>query len=280
MSEKDVIEATKGLPVTVDSLAEDMNRIGIEPGAVLFIHCSLSSIGWVVGGPVAVILALEKVVGQDGTIVMPGFTGSLSDPTNWSRPPVPKSWVPVIKESMPAYRKDITPTRIMGAVAETFRKIDGVLRSNHPQVSFCAKGPKAREITSDHPLHFGHGDESPLGHMYKLDGKVLMLGTTYETCTSMHLAEYHAYGENPIISVNGAPIFVDGKREWVDIREPECHDEFFAVIGAEFDKSGDSLRRGKIGQAESRYFGIRDVVDFSERWMRENRPEIYVTGSD
>ena len=69
----------------------------------LIVHSSLSSIGWVCGGAVGVVLALEQAVTGDGTLVMPAHSGNLSDPAKWENPPVPQAWWQTIRESMPAY---------------------------------------------------------------------------------------------------------------------------------------------------------------------------------
>ena len=80
MSEKDVIAHTKSQPATVASLAHDLARLGVEPGMTLLVHSSLSALGYVIGGPVAVVQALEGVLSPRGTLVMPTQTGDLSDP--------------------------------------------------------------------------------------------------------------------------------------------------------------------------------------------------------
>lgn len=89
MSEQDIIERTPSRPATVDSLYADLAALGVSPGQVLIVHASLSSLGWVCGGAVAAILALEKALGDQGTLVMPTHSGDLSDPGEWENPPVP-----------------------------------------------------------------------------------------------------------------------------------------------------------------------------------------------
>ena len=54
-------------PATVASLKADLRALGVTPGMVVLVHSSLSAMGWVCGGPVAVILALQEALGPDGT---------------------------------------------------------------------------------------------------------------------------------------------------------------------------------------------------------------------
>ena len=61
MSETEVVQRTVR-PHTRDSLAADLRRIGLAAGDVVILHSSLSAIGWVAGGPVAVLLALQDVL--------------------------------------------------------------------------------------------------------------------------------------------------------------------------------------------------------------------------
>ncbi len=142
MSEDKIVKKTK-MPATIESLQTDLRALGVRPGMVVLVHSSLSAMGWVCGGAVAVVTALQKVLGSTGTLVMPAHSSGLSEPSKWESPPVPESWWPVIRENMPAYDPVLTPTRAMGVIAETFRKQRGVLRSSHPLDSFCACGPQA-----------------------------------------------------------------------------------------------------------------------------------------
>ena len=97
MPEGQVVNKTKTL-ATVKSLQTDFEALGIKEGMVLLVHSSLSAVGWVCGGPVAVIIALQKVLGETGTLVMPAHSADLSDPSQWEKPPVPESWWQTIRE--------------------------------------------------------------------------------------------------------------------------------------------------------------------------------------
>ena len=202
MPEGQVVDKTKIL-ATVESLQADFKALGIEKGMVLLVHSSLSAMGWVCGGAVAVIIALQKVLGETGTLVMPTHSTDLSDPSQWENPPVPESWWQTIRETMPAYDPGLTPTRSMGKIVETFRKQEGVLRSTHPQSSFCARGPQASYIINNHSLVYGFGEHSPLARIYDLNGFVLLLGVGHSSNTSIHLAEYRANDFGSVLTVEG-----------------------------------------------------------------------------
>ena len=145
MSEDKIVQKTE-VPATVKSLQADFRALGVEPGMVVLVHSSLSALGWVCGGAVAVIVALQEVLGSTGTLVMPAHSPDLTEPSKWESPPVPESWWPVIREHMPAYDPVLTPTRAMGIIAETFRKQRDVSSAAYTSAGalFVHVGPKHR----------------------------------------------------------------------------------------------------------------------------------------
>ena len=86
MSEMESIKKLD-IPLTRDSLAADLRNLGVQPGMTLLVHSSLSKLGWVCGGQVAVIYALMDALTSEGTLVMPTHSGDLSDPEPWENPP-------------------------------------------------------------------------------------------------------------------------------------------------------------------------------------------------
>ncbi len=271
MNEKSIIEKSSK-PQTFKTLIQDLKNIGVREGMVLLVHSSLSSLGWISGGAVTAVLALEKVLGKKGTLVMPAHSGDLSDPAKWENPPVPTDWHEEIRKTMPVFDAGLTPTRGVGIISEVFRKQKGVLRSDHPQVSFTAFGKYAEYITERHSLEYAFGEESPLAKIYKLNGHVLLLGVEYINNTSLHLAEYRADYPSKSEETSGLPLMVSGRREWVDIKDIKSVTDDFEEIGSAFARSNKgSIVRSGIGQARSLLFSQRDLVDFAVDWMEKNR---------
>jgi aminoglycoside 3-N-acetyltransferase len=253
-------------PHTVDSLAADFRRLGLEEGMTVIVHSSLRSLGFVCGGPVAVVQALMRVITEEGTLVMPAFSADYSDPSRWENPPVPESWWPVIREAMPAYDPVYTPTWKMGKIVEVFRTMPGVKRSRHPSFSFAAWGREAEAIIEDHSLDFPLGEQSPLARIYERAGWVLLIGVGYDNNTSFHLAE-HRLGTRPS-HLEGAPMILEGKRQWVTYRDIPLMTEQFEEMGKDFERTG-KVRLSRIGPGEVRLFPQRAAVDFALEWFRE-----------
>lgn len=270
MSETYIIDFKLNKPNTVSTLTNDLRSLGIKEGMTLLVHSSLRSIGWVCGGAVSVILALEEVLTEDGTLIMPTHSSDLSDPKNWRNPPVPESWWEIIRNEMPVFDKDLTPTLKMGTIPEVFRKQKTVIRSSHPNSSFAAWGKNKHYIVQDDKLDYQMNEKSPLGRIYELDGNVLFTGIGYDKNTSFHLAEYKANYKGKTFITEHAPIIEDGKRVWKEYRDILFGEEDFGYIGKDYEKE-NSVGIGYIGKAKSKLTAQREMVDFAVKWMEKNR---------
>ncbi|GIG19899.1 AAC(3) family N-acetyltransferase [Cellulomonas chitinilytica] len=255
--------------VTQADLVRDLRALGLSAGSVVLVHASLSRLGTVVGGEQAVVLALEEVLGPDGTLVVPTQSWHLCDPAYLADPRIPADRWGEVRAALPAYDPAWTPTRTMGAVADAVRTRAGAVRSPHPHRSFAAVGPHAAEVVARHDLADPVGEGSPLAALYRLDAHVLLLGVGHDKNTSLHLAE--ARSGLPVETVpNGAPLLVDGVRRWVTFDEPVVDDADFEAVGTAF-ADGPGERRGLVGCADARLVPVRTLVDFAADWFRRTR---------
>ncbi|WP_101297634.1 aminoglycoside N(3)-acetyltransferase [Halegenticoccus soli] len=268
MGEKEAIERVAD-PATVSSLAADLRDLGVREGDALLVHSSLSALGWVCGGAQAVVDALREAVTDSGTLVMPTHTGQYTDPAGWSNPPVPEAWVDVIRDAMPPFRPDVTPTRGMGAIPECFRNYPDVVRSEHPEVSFAAWGADAQSIATGHGFDYGLGENSPLARVYERNGDVLLLGVGHDSNTSLHLAEYRADVPKETAEC-GAPVLEGGRRRRVEYEDIETSTDDFPDLGAEFERR-IGLAEGRVGDADAKLASQRALVDFAVEWFEANR---------
>ncbi len=158
-------------------------------GLNMLVHVSLPALHFGDADAPAVCEALLHSVGPHGTILMPAFTctETLANPHGL---PVP-------------FHSDLPVSGEVGAVAEAFRKMPGVLRSNHPSHSFSAYGRQASLMLST------QRDNNPLGPIKKLNvmrGYALLLGAPLRACTAIHLAEETAavgyLGRSTAIRIN------------------------------------------------------------------------------
>lgn len=257
--------------ITKKSFLEGLEPLQIEKGDSLFVHCSLSSFGFICGGAQVVIESLLELVGEEGTIIMPTQTWKNLDPSTGVHWEEPEEWWPTIRENWPAYDKNITPTNTMGAVAEMFRKWDGALRSDHPARSFAAWGKNAKFLTENHDLSNIFGINSPLDRFYKLNGKVLLLGVGYDKNTSLHLADELAIYPSKHYVNESSAIIINGKREWVTYNTLFVDGEDFETIGKAFEQNSLNVKKEKIGDGTACIMNQKELVDFAIKWIEENR---------
>ena len=266
-----------GTCLTAKHLLEDLRKLGVRSGMTLMVHCALSKIGWIAGGTVTLIRALLEVLGPDGTLIMPSHTSDNSDPSHWESPPVPPEWFDVIRRTSPAYQADLTPTLFMSKLVETFRHWPGVVRSQHPQFSVVAVGPKARWITDQHIE--ACGDKSPLARIYECldDGYVLLLGVQHRNNTSLHLAEYRYQTQAHVAKTFGDGAAVinpkTNAREWIEWYDYAYRSDDFMEVGQAFEAVEGNVTIGQVGLAECRLMKQYQLVDFATDWMAKHRQE-------
>ena len=256
--------------VVKSDIADALKRAGLQKGDSVMVHASLGKIGYVCGGPQAVIEALIECVGEEGTVMMPTQSWKNLDPetgVHWDADE--KDW-DRIRENWPAFDKAITPTNTMGAVAEMFRSWPGAMRSDHPARSVAAWGRNAGYLTKGHDLSDIFGDTSPIGKLYALDGKVLLIGVGYDKNTSLHLADVRAAYPGKHTCVEHSAVTENGKRIWKAYETLFVDGEDFKDIGAAFE-AAHSVNTAVIGGTKLKLMKQRELVDFAVEWIEKNR---------
>ncbi|WP_438496890.1 aminoglycoside N(3)-acetyltransferase [Paenibacillus sp. IHBB 3054] len=256
--------------LTKEDLIHQFKGCGVAEGQTLFVHASLSKLGFVVGGAETLIRALLEIVGEDGTLVMPSQTWKNLDPSTGVHWQEPAEWWPVIREHWPAYDKEVTPAIGMGAAAEMLRKWPGAQRSDHPARSIAAVGRHAAYITADHDLSNIFGAGSPLDKIYQLNGYVLLVGVGHDRNTSLHLAEARADFPGKHMVDESSAVLVDGRREWLTYSTQAVDDSDFVTLGNEYEQE-INLKIHHIGNAEIRLLAQRPLVDWATDWMGKFR---------
>lgn len=251
-------------------IKEALLRAGVREGQSIMVHTSLKSLGFVCGGAQIVIEALLESVGKEGTVMMPTQSWKNLDPETGVHWEEPEEWWQTIREEWPAYRKEITPTNTMGAVAEMFRSWPGALRSDHPARSVAAWGKQADYLTAGHDLSDIFGDSSPVGKLYELDGYVLLIGVGFDKNTSLHLADVRAEYPGKHLVTEHSAVLVDGKREWKAYDTLYVDGADFVQIGEAFEQTG-KVRTERLGDSTIRFMRQRELVDFAVDWIGKNR---------
>ena len=177
--------------IGTDDLTQQLHSLGVEPGDGLFVHCALSQVGHVIGGPRGLIEALVDAVGDNGLIGMPGFSSDAYDPVSASDANLSRSDRLRIRSQVPGFDPERSNVRQNGAVPEAFRSWPGVVRSNHPTSSVLLLGPDAAELAARHdPFGWATGPDTPWARLsHRPAMKILLIGVDWNRCSALHAAE-------------------------------------------------------------------------------------------
>jgi aminoglycoside 3-N-acetyltransferase len=155
--------------INASDIVDAMVRLGMREGSNVFIHSNWSEFYNYIGTENNLIDAILRVIGKEGTLVMPAF--------------------PLIRKGkLFDVRKSVTAA---GMIAETFRHYPDVKRSINVYHSVCALGPNSSFLTAEHHLGQNRFDEkSPYYKLSQVNALVFTLGLgEYWIGTMCHCVE-------------------------------------------------------------------------------------------
>ena len=252
--------------LTKERIIAGLHALGVREGMLVEVHASLSSMGWVLGGARTVVDAILELIGEEGTILMPVHTTDNSEPSSWVNPPAEPSAWQMIRSEMPAYDPEHSDLKEMGAVAENLIRREGTVISNHPTLSYAAKGRYASLLCNRQSMHFPLAEESPAARLYELRGSVLLLGTGFDKCTCLHLAEYRT--ESRPIIMEGASIRTEEGTRWKKYLNLDLDAEFFPAVEEIMRKKG-MISETMIGSCHAMLFSASQAVDEATQYLSQ-----------
>lgn len=263
-------------PWTRSQLAAELRKLGVQPGDILEVHAGLRSVGEVVVGADAIVVALLDAVGPKGTLVVVATWDSpISEMAEWT-PDVQALY----RAEAPAFDPARSPiTRDNGWIAERIRTWPGALRGHHPEMGVVALGARAQWVIEPQPDDLAFGVGTPYDRIKNASGKVLMLGAPLETITMLHHAETLATAPGKRFVRYEIPHTVKGERVWKAYREIEstvgAYDyapfvpkgvDAFEVIAGDALSAGIGVA-GTVGSAKSHLFPALKLVEFTLGWI-------------
>ncbi|MBK1991685.1 aminoglycoside N(3)-acetyltransferase [Campylobacter sp. 2018MI35] len=158
---------------TLNDLLITLEKLGIKKGDVLCIHTELFNFGFPLLSKKeyldTYIKAFLEILGETGTLIMPTFTYSFCKNENYDK---------------------LNSKCKVGILNEFFRFYEGATRNNDPIFFFCYKRKEQKEFLKDHSSCFG--ENSVYDTLYKMNGKIILLGSEINGYTFTHFIEEKA----------------------------------------------------------------------------------------
>ena len=243
--------------VTKEQITAGLREIGLPGGAIVMVHSSLSSFGYVEGGAPAVVEALLNCVGPKGTVMVPTqpFRGSEY----------------VYMKARPTFDVRSTPS-LVGAITEAVRHHPRALRSLHPSHPVAAIGPLAVPLLRDHEkAATSCGLGTPFFRNIVEGGYILLLGVDNRRNTTLHTIE-EVYDGDVLSEETFDAVIVDyegrTRRGWCRPHAPN-RPRNFPRVETDLLAAG-AMNVGRIGDAEVRLIDARRLLEIVSARLRED----------
>lgn len=220
-------------------------RSMLDPGDDVLIHASLSKLGHFEAGIDALMTAICEAVAPTGTVIMMADTRSFARTGRFS----------------------LEQPSETGLLTERFRLAPGVRRSCVPMASFCALGPRADAYTQRYDSYLD--GTSTIKRLLDNDGKIMLMGVSYEKCTLYHVSEerhgvpYNCYKEFSGLLLEGGQERGPISQRYYVRRDMSVRKDP-SIAGRMLEEAGKA-RIAKLGSGMVRVFRARD---FDECCMR------------
>jgi len=232
--------------VTTETIEEDLSRLGLGQGDVVLFHSSLSSLGWVEGGPDAVIDAFLHAVGPEGLVIVPTLSFCFSRHEGSGAGFDPRETVSHV-----------------GVITDRFWRRPEAHRSAHPTHSIAAIGPRAAELVAGHDKTSTFGKDGPYGRYVDWGAKILFLGVGHRRNTTLHAIE--DWLDMPYLQTEQAVVKgQDGRPRVVEVTKSPSGDRDFYRQGSKVERlleASGILRRGKVGAADTFWMPSQEMVE-------------------
>ena len=232
--------------VTRTSIREDLSRLGLGRADIVFFHSSLRSLGWVQGGPDAVVDAFLDIVGPEGLVIVPTLSFCFAGHDG--------------EES--GFHPGQTASHV-GAITDRLWRRPGAQRSAHPTHSIAAIGNRAAELVAGHDKTSTFGKEGPYRRYVEWGAKILFLGVDHRRNTTLHAIE--DWLDMPYLQVEQAVVKdADGKPKTIDVTKSPSGDREFYRQGSKVERlleASGIVKRGKVGEATAFWMPSQEMVD-------------------
>jgi len=246
----------------MENIFLDMEKIGLHEGLAIEVHSSMKQINQKDNNPNVIINSLKNIITANGSIVMAVFPLSkcleLTEKDKSLGIKTKNKWLPEQHNE----RSD------MGIISDIFNKnSDTVIGVGQHRMS--AWGKNADIFVND------------LNQLINNNGYALLIGVDIRKLTAMH------YVENNIPDNIWPKLFSPMDKEIQDLYNqneyfittedlPKYHIGWLKV--QKFAENKGLITRVKIGNADSMFFNIKDVISIYEHELQNNIIELFEIG--
>jgi aminoglycoside 3-N-acetyltransferase len=245
--------------VNINNILLDLQNIGIHEGLAVEVHSSMKQLGEIDNNPNIIIDSLKSIITINGSIVMAAFPLSkclsLTDQDISLGIKTKKKWL----SEQHNERSD------MGVISDTFCKsTDTVLGTG--QHRMAAWGKNAEFYVND------------LMNLISYNGYALLIGVDIRKLTAMHYVEDNIpesiwprlFSPTP----NDIKDIYDLNEYFITTEElPKYHVGWLKV--QDLAEKRGMITRGKIGNAESMFFNIKEIISIYEYEINHNITELF-----